>query len=369
MTQVIEKAVEDQVQLQGIDYIELYVGNPPQAAHYYRTAFGFSPIAYAGLETKVRDRSSYVMRQGNIHLILTGALTGDSPITRHVMRHGDSVKDIAFVVDNVDRAFDRVVGNGAQPVMEPTLIEDEHGMVRKATMATFGDTVHSLVERLDYEGPFLPGFRAVENAPLAPSMELTEIDHVAVGMALGQLDEWVEFYTRVLSFSEMHEEMVMTEHSAMNSKVVSGADCAIKFPIVEPVSTKKKSQIEEYLSYHDGPGAQHIALRTDNIIESVRSLRATGVEFLSTPNAYYEMLEARVGKIDGATLAALNELDILVDRDEWGRLLQIFTKPLQSRPTLFIEVIERQGARGFGGGNIKALFEAVEREQELRGNV
>lgn len=357
------------LQLKGIDYIEIYVGNPTQAAHYYRTALGFTPIAYAGLETKVRDRASYVIRQGNIHLVLTGALTPDSPIAEHVLCHGDSVKDIAFAVTDAEEAFAVAVGNGARPVMEPTLIEDEDGQIIKATIAAFGDTVHSLVQRIEYEGAFLPGYNPLNySLPAAPA-GLTDIDHVAVGMDPGRLEEWVDFYTRVLSFHEMHEEMIATDYSSMNSKVVSGADCAIKFPIVEPVPSKRRSQINEYLMYHNGPGTQHIALRASNIIESVRLLRTVGVEFLYTPSTYYEMLGERMGYIESEMVAALRELSILVDRDAWGTLMQIFTKPLQSRPTLFLEVIQRNGARGFGAGNIKALFEAVEREQILRGNI
>lgn len=359
------------LQLKYIDYVELYVGNPLQAAHYYRTAAGFSPIAYAGLETKVRDRASYVMAQGKIRLVLTGGLDGDSPICEDVKIHGDSVKDVAFAVDDAEYAFQVAVSHGARPVLEPTVIEDESGRIVKATIAAYGNSVHSFVQRNDYQGAFLPHYQAIKNPPPAIPTGLIEIDHVAIGMEQGKLDEWVEFYKNVLSFHEMHEEMISTEHSSMNSKVVEDSTGQIKFPIVEPAAARnnRRSQIDEYLAYHNGPGAQHLAFLTDDILESVRAWRANGIGFVSTPGAYYELLEDRVGPMGSEMVAALLEQQIMVDRDDWGTLMQIFSKPVQCRPTLFLELIQRDGARGFGGGNIKALFEAVEREQELRGNI
>jgi 4-hydroxyphenylpyruvate dioxygenase len=352
------------LQLKYIDYVELYVGNPPQAAHYYRTALGFTPIAYAGLETKVRDYASYVVAQGNIRLVLTGGLTSSSPISEHVKHHGDSVKDIAFVVEDAAHVFEMAVCHGARPVMEPTEFEDEDGVVIKATIGAYGNTVHSFVQRNNYRGIFFPQYRAITNAPACASTGLTEIEP-------GQLDEWVEFYKKVLSFHEMHAEMVATEISAMNSKVVEDSSGRIKFPMVEPAPSKRKgrSQINEYLDYHNGPGAQHIAFLTNDVVASARAWKDNGIGLVYTPDTYYEALEQRVGKIDPALMAALHECKIMVDRDDWGTLMQIFSKPLQSRPTLFLELIQRDGARGFGAGNIKALFEAVERDQALRGNI
>lgn len=358
------------LKLKYIDYVELYVGNPFQAAHFYRTAVGFTPIAYAGLETKVRDRASYVLAQGKIRLVLTGGLDGSSPIAEYAKVHGDSVKDVAFAVDDANYAFEVAVGAGAQPVMEPTILEDEDGQVVKATIAAYGNTVHSFVQRSGYQGTFLPHYAPITNPLPSVATGLLDIDHVAIGMQQGKLDEWVEFYKKVLSFHEMHEEMISTEHSSMNSKVVEDSTGQIKFPIVEPApSNGRRSQIDEYLTYHDGPGAQHLAFSTNDILATVQAWRDNGIGFVSTPGAYYDLLEARVGALGSDMVAALRKQQIMVDRDDWGRLMQIFSKPIQSRPTLFLEVIQRDGARGFGGGNIKALFEAVEREQELRGNI
>jgi 4-hydroxyphenylpyruvate dioxygenase len=359
------------LKLKYFDYVEIYVGNPVQAAHYYQTAFGFTPIAYAGLETKVRDKASYVLQQGSIRLVLTGSFDGDSPIAEHIKIHGDSVKDIAFEVDDVAAVFETAVSHGARVVMEPTVFEGQKGRTIKATIAAYGDTVHSFVQRNEYEGVFFPGYHKYSSPLATTSTGLVEIDHVAIGIEPGELDLWVDFYKKVLSFHEMHDEMISTEHSAMNSKVVENSSHNIKFPLVEPVRTQsdRRSQIDEYLAYHHGAGTQHIALLSNDIIASVRAIRANGMRFLHTPDSYYDMLEARVGNIDPEVMDALRELNILVDRDEWGTLMQIFTKPVQSRPTMFLEVIQRNGARGFGGGNIKALFQAVEREQELRGTL
>lgn len=362
-------AQKDFPQLKDFDYLEFYVGNAHQAAHFYRTAFGFTPLAYSGLETGTRRSVSYVIEQRNIRLMLTSALDSNDPIAEHVKLHGDGVKDIAFTVPDAGRAFEAAVKRGARPVMEPTLIEDDDGQVIKATIATFGDTVHSLIQRRDYGGKFLPGYMPVKNPMPSPlSTHLAAVDHVAVSIEPGRLDEWVEFYNSVMGFHVSHEEDVETEYSAMNSKVVQNSTGRIKFPMVEPAQGKRKSQIEEYLAFYHGAGVQHVALLSSDIVQTVRALRAGGNEFLPTPNAYYGMLEDRVGKIE-EDVDALREQNILVDRDEWGYLMQIFTKPLQGRPTVFMEAIQRKGARGFGSGNIKALFQALEREQAMRGNL
>ncbi|WP_026369743.1 4-hydroxyphenylpyruvate dioxygenase [Kallotenue papyrolyticum] len=361
----------DFLQLKGIDYVEFYVGNARQAAHFYRTAFGFKPIAYAGLETGVRDRASYVLEQRNIRLVFTAPLHPDSPIAEHVKLHGDGVKDIAFTVDDAAQAFEETVRRGAQPVMEPTVIEGQKGRVIKATIATYGDTVHSFIQRDEYHGTFFPKYHAIKNPPRSEPVGLAAIDHIVGNVELGQMDRWVDYYNQVLGFRQLvhfSDEQISTEYSALMSKVMQNGTGRIKFPINEPAQGKRKSQIEEYLEYYHGPGAQHLALLTDDIIATVRKLRENGVEFLRTPDSYYDMLGERVGKID-ESIDTLRELGILVDRDDEGYLLQIFTRPLQDRPTVFFEIIQRKGARGFGAGNFKALFEAIEREQALRGNL
>lgn len=366
---VISRQENDSLTLKGFDYVELYVGNASHAAHFYRTAFGFRPVAYTSLETGNRDRVSYVMEQGNIRLILTAAVTPDSLVAEHVRKHGDSVKDIAFTVDNAANVFEAAISRGAQPVMEPTVFESETGLLKKATIRSFGNTVHSFIER-DGTPPALgfPEYRQVPKQLGATSVGLTEIDHIAICVEEGKLDEWIDFYRNVLSFHQSHQEDIATNLSAMNSKVVQNKGGEIKFPIMEPARGRRKSQIEEYLAFNQGAGSQHVAFLSANIVESVSALRDNAIEFLPTPNTYYQMLAARVGEIC-EDIASLQETNILVDRDEWGYLLQVFTRPLQSRPTLFGEIIQREGARGFGGGNIKALFEALEREQELRGNL
>ena len=373
MTQrdVVRGQTEDFLPLKGIDYVEFYVGNARQAAHYYRMAFGFKPIAYAGLETGIRDRTSYVMEQRNIRMVLTGALDPDSPIAEHVKLHGDGVKDIAFTVEDAASAFEETVKRGAKPVLEPTVIEGQKGRVIKASIAAYGDTVHSFIQRDQYHGTFFPKFHAVKNPPPAKPTGLAAIDHIVGNVELGKMDEWVGFYNQVLGFHQLQhfsDDDISTEYSALMSKVVENGEGRIKFPINEPAEGKKKSQIDEYLQYYKGPGAQHLALITGDIIQTVRTLRENGVEFLRTPDSYYTMLSERVGKID-EDISILRELNILVDRDDEGYLLQIFTRPLQDRPTVFFEIIQRKGARGFGAGNFKALFEAIEREQELRGNL
>lgn len=355
--------------LKGYHHLEFYVGNARQAAHFYRTAFGLTPVAYRGLETGARNQVSYVLEQKNIRIILTSSLSPDDEIAEHVRRHGDGVKDIAFAVDDAEQAFNETVNRGARPVMEPVLIEDDEGEMVKASIGVFSDTVHSFVQRKDYTGKFMPGFRAIENVPPPPfATQLAAIDHLAISIREGQLDQWVEFYQNTMGFHESHREDVVTEYSAMNSKVVQNKSGRIKLPLVEPAAGKRKSQIAEYLDYYCGSGVQHIAFLSGDIVATVKAWRAAGNEFLRVPRTYYEMLEDRVGKID-EDVEELKAEHILVDRDEWGYLMQIFTRPVQSRPTVFMEAIQRRGARGFGSGNIKALFTALELDQAQRGNL
>lgn len=353
----------------GYDYIEFYVGNAHQAAYFYRTAFGLTPIAYAGLETGERSRVSYVLEQGDIRLVLTSALRPDDPAAEHVRVHGDGVKDIALTVSDATAAFHESLKGGARPVSEPMIFEDALGQVVKATVAAYGDTVHSFVERREYEGVFLPNYRPLKTPPPTLETKFRAVDHVAVSIAPGELDEWVSFYNDTMHFRESHKEDVATDYSAMNSKVVQSANGRIKFPLVEPATGKRRSQIEEYLEYYGGPGVQHVALLSDDITKSVRALRAAGNEFLTIPDTYYDSLQDRVGVLEDEDVEALRTQKILVDRDQWGYLMQTFTRPLQGRPTVFMEAIQRKGARGFGSGNIKALFEAVERDQAKRGNL
>lgn len=354
--------------MKDIDYIEFYVGNAYQATHFYRSAFGFTPIAYTGLEKGVRDRVSFVVKQGNIRLMLTTALGPNSPIGDHVNLHGDGVKDIAFTVDDATQVFEVATKRGARAIMEPTLFEDHDGKVVKATIAAYGDIVHSFIQRDAYEGIFFPNYQAVQN-PLAPVFAgLSAVDHVTVSVEQGKLDEWMDFYSQLLGLHQSHEVDISTGSSGMHSKVVHDGTARIKFLIAEPASHKRKSQIEEYLMFYRGPGVQHIALLSNDIVRTVKALRTNGIEFVWMPDTYYDMLEDRIGRVE-ADIAVLRELNILIDRDEWGYLMQNFTKPVQTRPTFFWELIQRRGARGFGSGNIKALFEAVEREQARRGNV
>jgi 4-hydroxyphenylpyruvate dioxygenase len=359
---------EDSLQLNGFDYVELYVGNASQAAHFYQAAFGFQPIAYAGLETGEHSHVTYVMAQGEIRLLLTAPITPESSVSEHLRLHGESVKDIAFTVKDAARAFDMAVKRGARPVMEPSVFENEAGRFVKSTVAAFGDTVHSFVEREGKLEAFFPHFLPIENASPVASSGLSEIDHVAISVEADTLERWIDFYKETLGFSQSHQENITTNLSAMHSKVMQSSMGRIKFPIMEPAPGQRKSQIEEYLAFHRGAGVQHLAFRSSDIVRTVSALRRNSIQFLGTPDAYYSMLQERVGTL-GESVESLRELGILVDRDEWGYLLQIFTKSLQSRPTLFIEVIQRSGARGFGAGNIKALFEAVEREQAMRGNL
>ena len=361
----------DFLELNGLDYLELYVGNARQAAHFYRTAFGFTPVAYAGLETGVRDRASYVLQQRNIRLVLTAPLGPDGPIAEHVRVHGDGVRDIALAVDDARAAFEAAVSRGARPVLEPVVLEGQKGTIVKATIQAYGDTVHSFIERKNYHGTFAPRYHAIKEPPAVQPVGLAAIDHVVGNVELGHMDEWVDFYNQVLGFRQLlhfSDDDISTEYSALMSKVVANGTGRIKFPINEPAEGRRRSQVEEYLDYYRGPGVQHIALSTPDIIATVRRLRANGIQFLRTPDTYYDALGERVGRID-EDLGALRECGILVDRDDEGYLLQIFTRPLQDRPTMFVEIIQRKGARGFGAGNFKALFEAIEREQAERGNL
>ncbi|HEY6638070.1 MAG TPA: 4-hydroxyphenylpyruvate dioxygenase [Solirubrobacterales bacterium] len=359
----------DEMPLLGIDHIELYVGNGVQAAHYFTHALGFRQTAYAGLETGLRDRASHVVEQGRIRFLLTTPLHGSNEIARHIAEHGDGVKVVALSVPDADEAYRIAVRRGARGLEEPHEESDERGAVRLATIATYGETVHTFVERDGYEGAFLPGFEPVEGGEKGDFFK--GIDHIVGNVELGRMEAWVEYYERVFGFTEMirfSDQDISTEYSALMSKVMADGRGRIKFPINEPAEGQRKSQIEEFLEFYGGPGVQHIALATTDIVGTVRTLQDRGVHFLRTPDSYYQELPERIGEID-EDLADLNELGILADRDDEGYLLQIFGKPLADRPTLFIEVIERHGARGFGEGNFKALFEAIEREQERRGNL
>ena len=363
----------DFMPIDGWDHLELYVGNAKQAAFFYEHAFGFAKTAYAGPETGVRDRASYVLEQDDIRLVLTSGLGPDSEITRFASGHGDGVKDTALTVPDAANAYREAVQRGARGVREPHWTEDDFGRVERATIATYGDNVHTFVNRSEYTGPFLPGYREVArtNGKPATGVGLRAIDHVVGNVELGRMDYWVEFYERTMGFTNIihfGDEQIHTEYSALMSKVMADGQGKIKFPINEPAEGKRKSQIEEYLEFFGGPGVQHIALQSEDIVRSVETLQELGVEFLSTPEAYYEDAMARVGEI-GEDWDDLRRLRILVDRDEDGYLLQIFTKTAQDRPTVFFEVIERHGATTFGEGNFRALFEAIEREQALRGNL
>jgi 4-hydroxyphenylpyruvate dioxygenase len=357
--------------LDGWDHVELWVGNARQAAFWYQHALGFERVAYAGPETGVRDRASYVLRQGEIRFVLSSALRESSPITEHVSRHGDGVKDIALAVPDATEAYRQAVQRGARGIAEPSWVSDDSGRVELATIATYGDTVHTFVNRGDYAGTYLPGFVAVDGNGDGGGAGLTAIDHCVGNVELGRMNHWVEFYENVFGMTEMihfSDEDISTEYSALMSKVLTDGEGKIKFPINEPAEGKRKSQIEEYLEFNGGPGVQHVAMTTTNIVATVAALQERGVLFLATPGSYYEEVPERVGEID-EDYDDLRRLGILADRDDDGYLLQIFTKTAQDRPTLFFEVIERHGARGFGDGNFKALFEAIEREQALRGNL
>ena len=367
---------QDTFPINGTDYIEFYVGNAKQAAHYYRAAFGFQLVGYRGPETGVRDRASYLLQQDKIRFVLTTPIRPDlseeaKVIADHIYTHGDGVRDLALWVDDARDAFEKAVERGAVPVHQPRVMKDNDGEIVIASFKTYGETIHSLVERKNYNGLFMPGFVPVKPYFNPTGVGLKYVDHCVGNVELGKMNVWVEFYSHVMGFRNLltfDDEDISTEYSSLMSKVMANGNDRIKFPINEPAGGKKKSQIDEYLDYYAGPGVQHMALATDDIVKTVTELKARGVEFLSTPTAYYEQLEKRVGKID-EPLEVLAEHGILVDRDPDGYLLQIFTKPVEDRPTLFYEIIERKGARSFGKGNFKALFEAIEREQGLRGNL
>jgi 4-hydroxyphenylpyruvate dioxygenase len=364
-------AEKDFMPLNGIDHVELWVGNAKQAAYFYRRAFGFELVAYAGLETGVRDRTSYVLRQGRITLVITGTLGSQTELAEHHHRHGDGVKVIALSVPDAEYAFRTAVERGAEPHTEPFEARDDAGAVKLASIRAYGDTLHTFVERGDYAGPFLPGFVAREDAGHESGVGLLTIDHIVGNVELGAMEQWVKFYEDVFGMREMlhfTDEAISTEYSALMSKVVADGKGRIKFPINEPAEGKRKSQIDEYLEFYEGAGAQHIAVATRDIVATVTEMRRRGIEFLETPESYYDEVPDRVGEIE-ESLEDLRRLGILVDRDDEGYLLQIFTKPIGDRPTMFFEVIERHGARGFGEGNFKALFEAIEREQARRGNL
>jgi 4-hydroxyphenylpyruvate dioxygenase len=363
---------DDRMPVHGIDHVEFYVGNAAQAAHFFTRAYGFTETAYAGLETGRRDRVSHVLEQGRIRLVLTGTLMGDDDIAAHHARHGDGVHKIALSVPDAAAAYEHAVAHGARGMHTPHWVEDEHGRVQLSSIETYGDTLHLFVQRDGYEGPFLPGYTARAEAPTDPDgLLLMAIDHIVGNVELGHMEEWVGYYERVFGMTEMihfSDEAISTEYSALMSKVVTDGSGRLKFPINEPAEGKRKSQIEEYIEYYRGAGAQHIAMATRDIVRCVAELRERGVEFLTIPDEYYDEVPERVGEID-EQVEDLRRLGILVDRDDEGYLLQIFTKPIGDRPTVFFEIIERHGARGFGEGNFKALFEAIEREQDRRGNL
>ncbi|KKI91479.1 4-hydroxyphenylpyruvate dioxygenase [Bacillus sp. SA1-12] len=364
------KAKKEEVfPVKNVHYVEIYTGNAKQTAYYYAKAFGFKLVAYKGLETGSRDRVSYVMEQGTIRLILTGTLSENTDIASFIKTHGEGVKDIALLVKDLEKTYAGAVERGAIAIREPWIEEDENGKVKKAVLGTYGDTIHTLVEPLDYKGVFMPGFEARDDILSAKPTGLIGVDHLVGNVEV--MEEWTSYYEKVFGFTVLKhfdDEDISTEYSALMSKVMMNGTGRIKFPINEPAEGKRKSQIQEYLDYYNGPGVQHLALLTNDIIGTVAALRESGVEFLTTPDTYYEDLANRVGEID-EDVKRLQELNILVDRDDEGYLLQIFTKPLVDRPTLFIEIIQRKGALGFGDGNFKALFESIEREQALRGNI
>jgi 4-hydroxyphenylpyruvate dioxygenase len=361
----------DTFPINGTDYVEFYVGNAKQAATFYRAAFGFRLVGYRGPETGTRDRVSYLLEQNKVRFLLTTGLSPDHPAQEHATRHGDGVRDIALWVDDARDAFQKAVERGAQTAYEPQVLKDDAGEVVIAGIRTYGDTIHSLVERRNYRGLFMPGFRAAESPYNPAPVGLQYVDHCVGNVELGAMDRWVKFYQDVLGFKNLisfDDKDISTEYSALMSKVVANGNERIKFPINEPAQGKKKSQIDEYLEFYRGPGVQHVAIITHDIVSTVTALRDRGVEFLRVPTTYYVELQGRVGKID-EPIERLQDLGILVDRDDEGYLLQIFTKPVQDRPTLFYEIIQRKGARSFVKGNFKALFEAIEREQALRGNL
>ncbi len=365
------QTAKDFLPLNGTDHVEFYVGNARQAAYFYRVALGMSLVAYAGPETGQRDRASYVLQQGKIRFVLTTPLQPAGEIADHIHRHGDGVRDVALWVDDAQHSWRETIKRGARSVREPFELEDEHGTVRMATIAAYGDTVHTFVERSNYTGSFLPGYRAVDADPLARPTGLLHIDHMVGNVGWNEMNRWVDYYSDIMGFSlyqHFDDADISTEYSALMSKVMANGNGRVKFPINEPAEGRRKSQIEEYLEYYHGPGIQHLALATNDIISTVAQLQSQGIEFLKVPHSYYTELQTRMGKID-EPVEELEKLGILVDRDDEGYMLQIFTRPVEDRPTLFYEIIQRKGSRSFGKGNFKALFEAIEREQAQRGNL
>ncbi len=361
---------ENPLNLKRLHHAEFWVGNAKQAAFYYNRAFGFSQTAYSGLETGVRDRASYVLEQNQVRFVLSTPLQSDNEMSRHLAKHGDGVRDLAFEVENADFALEEAVRRGAEPAVEPHTVSDENGSARHSAIKTYGDTIHSFWDLKDYNGPFLPGFTE-KHVPGEP-VGIAIIDHCVGNVELGKMDFWANWYRDVMGFERyltFDDEDISTEYSALMSIVMSQDGASIKFPINEPADGKKKSQIEEYLDFYEGPGVQHVALLTKDIIDTVGKLRANGVQFLSLPDSYYEIVRQRVGDVVKEDWKKLQELGILIDADDEGYLLQLFTQPVEDRPTLFFEIIQRRGSRGFGKGNFKALFESIEREQALRGNL
>lgn len=362
---------EDFLPLNGTDYVELYVGNAKQSAHFYKTAFGFQSLAYSGLETGDLEKTSYVLVQDKIRLVLTTPLTESSPINKHLAKHGDGVKVIALWVDDATKAWKETTSRGAKSFMEPVKEEDEDGYVVRSGIHTYGETVHIFVERKNYNGVFLPGYRKWDSHYNPEPVGLKFIDHMVGNVGWGEMNDWVDFYAKVMGFAQLisfDDKDISTEYTALMSKVMTNGNGRIKFPINEPAEGKKKSQIEEYIDFYKGAGVQHIALATNNIIDTITKLTERGVEFLYVPESYYDTVLDRVGEID-EDLEPLKKLGILIDRDDEGYLLQLFTKPVVDRPTMFFEIIQRKGAKSFGKGNFQALFEAIEREQENRGTL
>jgi len=365
------ESTTDFLPLKGTDHVEFYVGNARQAAYFYRAAFGMSLVAYSGPETGHRDRASYVLQQGKVRFVLTTALRPDTEIARHVEKHGDGVHSIALWVDDARQAWHETTTRGARSIHEPTDSSDAHGRVTTSSIATYGETVHTFVDRTNYTGSFLPGYRAVPHDHIARPVGLLHIDHIVGNVGWNSMNQWVDFYRDVMGFGlyqHFDDNDISTEYSALMSKVMANGNGYVKFPINEPAEGRRKSQIEEYLDFYGGPGVQHMALATNDILATVAAMKQQGVDFLTVPHSYYTELQHRIGKID-EPIHELEKLGILVDRDNEGYMLQIFTKPVEDRPTVFYEIIQRKGSRSFGKGNFKALFEAIEREQELRGNL
>jgi 4-hydroxyphenylpyruvate dioxygenase len=366
-----QTATPDFLPLKGTDHVEFYVGNARQSAHFYRAAFGMSLVAYAGPETGQRDRASYVLQQGKIRFVLTTALRADSDIARHVAIHGDGVRAIALWVDDARQSWEETTKRGARSIQPPTDFSDANGRVTTSSIAAYGDTIHTFVDRTNYTGAFFPGYHAIANDTIARPVGLLHIDHIVGNVGWNSMNQWVDFYRDVMGFGlyqHFDDNDISTEYSALMSKVMANGNGYVKFPINEPAEGRRKSQIEEYLDFYQGPGVQHMALATNDILATVAQLKQQGVDFLTVPHSYYTELQKRIGKID-EPIEELEKLGILVDRDNEGYMLQIFTKPVEDRPTVFYEIIQRKGSRSFGKGNFKALFEAIEREQELRGNL